>query len=461
MPHSPTSSNHGGTATDPELETVSDTTNRVSRRGVLLGGGVGAAALFGGIGVAAGHALGVSSAESADPKPETQINPHGKHQPGIDMPQQAYATFMALDLLVADAAALQEFLADLGDVIAAIMRGKQPPEKALKAPGTSALTDFSTGLGPARLTVTVGLGPTALLLPGIPREARPKRLAGLPTFANDALDPRWSGGELLLQICADDAQVVSSAVRSLRARVPGKASIRWTQNGFISHPADGGTPRNMFGQKDGTANPAHGSKKLSSALWALPDEPSWFAGGTYLVFRKIRMKTAEWDLAPQTEHDTTIGRRRSDGAPLTGHDEFDTPDLDARNADGTPTIAADAHIRRVHGITMLRRGYTYDYGMLLTQAGGAPNPVASEAPAEHEHAPGTPPHTHGGHDSIDNGLLFCAYGNDPREQFVKAQQKMDEGTGDLLNRFIQTTGSGIYAILPGTRGGSRGASLFA
>lgn len=459
MPDSPSLSDLEPASPASDAVATTMAASGLSRRAVLLGG-AGVAAFFGGIGVAAGHAIGANSAQSADDQPGTQINPHGKHQPGIDLPQQAYATFVALDLLVTEATELQALLADFGNVIAAMMRGEQPPEKARKAPGTTALTDFSTGLGPARLTVTVGLGPTAFLTRGIPTEARPKRLNGLPSFANDAIDPRWSGGEVVLQICADDAQIVSSAARSLRARIPGRASIRWTQNGFISHPADGGTARNMFGQKDGTANPAFSSKELSSALWALPDEPAWFAGGTYLVFRKIRMKTAEWDLAPQGEHDATIGRRRSDGAPLTGRDEFDTPDFDARQPDGTSVIAADAHIRRVHGITMLRRSYTYDYGMLLSQAGGSPNPVASDASADHEHAPGTPAHTHGGHDSIDNGLLFCAYGNDPYQQFIRAQQQMDEGSGDLLNSFIQTTGSGMYAMLPGTRGGPLGGALF-
>lgn len=41
----------------------------------------------------------------------------------------------------------------------------------------------------------------------------------------------------------------------------------------------------MFGQKDGTSNPRPGSTEFADTVWALPDEPGWFAAGTYLVSR--------------------------------------------------------------------------------------------------------------------------------------------------------------------------------
>jgi dye decolorizing peroxidase/deferrochelatase/peroxidase EfeB len=180
-------------------------------------------------------------------------------------------------------------------------------------------------------------------------------------------------------------------------------------------------------------------------VWAQPDEPGWFAGGTYLVFRKIRMKTANWDLTARDVQDAVIGRRRADGSPLTGEQEHDQPDLEATGADGATVIAADAHIRRVHGFSMLRRSYSYDYGFLTAMAGGSPDPL--EQPEHHVHAPGTEDHHHGGHGKLDVGLLFCAYGNDPDNQFVAAQQRLDEH--DALNEFIQHTGSAVVAILPG------------
>ncbi len=376
------------------------------------------------------------------------ISPFGAHQSGIATVQQQYVTLVAADLTVKDAVSLRRFLVDVSATVALIARGEETPPSPMYPEGAVTPTDFATGLSPAHLTMTVGVGSRVFDLPGVTREA-PRRLRPLPAFTGDHLDPRWGGGDLIFQICADDAQVVSAAMRALRARMPGYAVIRWTQSGFLSSPQGGGTPRNMFGQKDGTSNPRVESTAFDDVVWALPDEPTWFNGGTYLVFRKIRMKTANWDLTARDEQDAVIGRRRSDGSPLTGTREFDEPDLEATTVDGTAIIDSGAHIRRAHGFSMLRRSYNYDYGFLTAIAGGSPDPL--EHPENHPHAPGTEDHHHGGHGKLDVGLLFCAYGNDPDSQFIAAQQRLAEQ--DRLNQFIQHTGSAIFAILPGFRKG--------
>lgn len=418
----------------------------MSRR-ALLGSALATAGGAAAMGFATGR-LTLPNAEtarlSADPGAGTTISPFGAHQAGVATAQQQYVTLVAADLAVTDAVSLRRFLADVSRTIVAIVRGEDTPPSSMYPDGAVTPTDFATGLSPAGLTVTVGVGPGVFALPGVAGEA-PRRLRPLPEFTGDHLDPRWGGGDLLFQICADDPQVVSAATRAVRARMPGSAVIRWTQSGFLSSPHDGGTPRNMFGHKDGTSNPRIGTREFSDVVWALPDEPSWFRGGTYLVFRKIRMLTASWDLTARDEQDAVIGRRRGDGAPLTGKGEFDAPDLDAVGADGTPVIAADGHIRRAHGFPMLRRSYTYDYGFLTAMAGGGPDPL--EHPEDHPHAPGTKDHHHGGHGKLDVGLLFCAYGNDPDRQFIAAQTRLAEN--DRLNRFIQHTGSAIFAVLPG------------
>lgn len=381
---------------------------------------------------------------ASDAWAETMISPFGAHQAGVATAQQQYVTLIAADLAVNDAASLRRFLTDVSRTVVAIVRGEDTPPSPTYPEDAVTPTDFATGLSPARLTVTAGVGPGVFGLPGVTHEA-PRRLRLLPEFAGDHLDARWGGGDLLFQICADDPQVVSAALRALRARMPGYAVIRWTQSGFLSSPKDGGTPRNMFGQKDGTSNPRIGTPEFDEVVWALPDEPSWFRGGTYLVFRKIRMLTASWDLTARDEQDAVIGRRRTDGSPLTGKAEFEVPDLDAAEADGTLVIASDAHIRRAHGFPMLRRSYNYDYGFLTATAGGSPDPLAH--PEHHPHAPATGEHHHGGHGSLDVGLLFCAYGNDPDHQFIAAQERLAQQ--DRLNTFIQHTGSAIFAILPG------------
>lgn len=83
----------------------------------------------------------------------------------------------------------------------------------------------------------------------------------------------------------------------------------------------------MFGHKDGTANPQPGTATFDRTVWVdAADEPAWFRGGSYLVFRKIRMKTAEWDRLASAEQDRIIGRRRGDGAPL-GRPRNSTPSI--------------------------------------------------------------------------------------------------------------------------------------
>ena len=421
---------------------------RLSRRALL-----GSALVSVGGAAAAGFAAGNLADDRGSPLAEPLVtanssadlvSPHGAHQAGIATPQQTHATLVAADLAVKDATSLHRFLIDLSNTLSRIARGEEPPPSPMYPKGAATPTDFAADLSPARLTVTVGVGPGVFDLAGMTRPA-PRRLRPLPAFTGDRLDPHWSGGDLIFQICADDAQIVSAAMRALRARMPGYAVIRWTQSGFLSAPQGGGTPRNMFGQKDGTSNPRPGSPEFGDVVWALPDEPAWFDGGSYLVFRKIRMRTANWDLTARDKQDAVIGRRRSDGSPLTGTKEFDEPDFIATTADGADVIASDAHIRRVRGFSMLRRSYNYDYGFLTATAGGSPDPF--EHPEDHPHAPGTEDHHHGGHGKLDVGLLFCAFGNDPDSQFIPAQRRMAEQ--DRLSAFIQHTGSAIFAILPG------------
>ncbi|WP_067472554.1 Dyp-type peroxidase [Nocardia amamiensis] len=409
---------------------------RVSRRGLF--GSALAAAGAATAGVATGRMIG---AEPAGSHVEAF---HGARQAGIATPAQSHALFLACDIARPDRAALRDLLAGWTATAAALAAGDPAPEKPGTPPGFSAHTDFATGLDPARLTVTFGLGPSIFDGRFGLADRRPEHLHALPEFAGDALQPAWSGGDVLVQICADDPQIVSHTFRAFRARMPGLARMRWTQQGFLSRPG-AGTPRNMFGHKDGTANPRAGTPEFDRAVWvASPGEPDWFHGGTYLVFRKIRMKTAEWDQLPIAEQNRIIGRRRDDGAPLGGRTEFDPIDLDARSADGDLEIPADAHVRLVHGIPMLRRGYNYDYGVLLAGA--------SESAPPHEHPAGTDPnHTHGGHNQLDAGLLFAAYMNNPPNQFIRAQRAL--AATDRLNGLIQHTGSAIFAIPPGAAPG--------
>jgi dye decolorizing peroxidase len=90
------------------------------------------------------------------------------------------------------------------------------------------------------LTVTVGFGPGLFSKLGI-EELRPDSLKDLPAFKMDKLQDNFTGGDLLLQVSADDPIVLSHAVRALIQDSVGFASIRSTQQGFCKswEPANG------------------------------------------------------------------------------------------------------------------------------------------------------------------------------------------------------------------------------
>ncbi|MGW0483063.1 Dyp-type peroxidase [Nonomuraea sp. NPDC003214] len=361
----------------------------ISRRGLFVAGAATAAAT----------AVGGSARASAGSGVEAF---HGTHQAGVATAPQAHAVFVAFDLLPGtDREALTRLLPLLTDDARRLTQG-QP---------ALADTEPELAAGPARLTVTFGFGPGLFKAAKVKSPLRP-----LPAFETDKLDKRWNGGDLLVQICADDNLTVAHALRMIVKDARSFARVRWTQRGFRSSAgAPGITQRNLMGQLDGTVNPAD----LDKAVW-ITDGPEWLRGGTTLVFRRIRMNLETWDAADRVAREFTIGRRLDTGAPLTGRAEHDEPDFDRLNGFGFPVISEYAHIRRARtadpGLRILRRPYNYDEGIS---------------------ADGT----------SDSGLLFASYQADVERQFVPVQQRLAEG--DLLNEWVTTIGSAVFAVPPG------------
>jgi deferrochelatase/peroxidase EfeB len=86
-----------------------------------------------------------------------------------------------------------------------------------------------------------------------------------------------------------------------------------------------------MGFKDGTVNSnAHPPTNLDTVLWAGSEGPAWMHGGSYLVYRRIRMALEHWDRLAPTQQEQVIGRQKLDGAPLGETGEFDAIDLDQR-----------------------------------------------------------------------------------------------------------------------------------
>ena len=196
----------------------------VNRRHLLTGG---AAAL------AAGAALTqCGAAQSATPATGfgSSVEPFfGPHQAGVATAPQAHALFLALDLRSDGSAAP-------ATTLAAVLR-LWTADAARLTQGGPALADTEPELAqrPARLTVTVGLGPAAFDRTGL-AGLRPPTAAEPPAFRTDRLDPRFCGGDLLLQICADDPVAVSHASRVLLKNVRAMTLQRWRQTRVPQRP---------------------------------------------------------------------------------------------------------------------------------------------------------------------------------------------------------------------------------
>ena len=113
--------------------------------------------------------------------------------------------------------------------------------------------------------------------------------------------------------------------------------MRWSQLGFgrTSSTSDAQTtPRNLFGFKDGTSNvKAEHDELLDEFVWVGTgddDRADWLVGGSYLVARRISMHIETWDRTSLQEQEAVIGRDKRAGAPLSGGDEFTSPDFDTR-----------------------------------------------------------------------------------------------------------------------------------
>jgi deferrochelatase/peroxidase EfeB len=417
----------------------------VSRRALL--GGFGAAAVAGAGGFVLGHHVAddePSTTRTAAQLAASTIVPfHGAHQAGIATPVQDRLIFGAFDVVSDDRSDLVALLKTWTASAVALTRGAMVGEDSSDPEAPPDDTGEAMGLPPSRLTITFGFGPALFEVDRTHRfglaAKRPAALIDLPAFAGDQLEPGRSGGDLGVQVCADDPQVAYHALRNLTRQAKGTAVLRWSEVGFgrTSTTVDSGaTPRNLQGFKDGTNNVrGDDTATMDRHVWvASGDGPSWMTGGSYMVTRRIRMFIETWDRSTLSDQEATIGREKASGAPMGGRAENDPVDLAAVDAHGKPVVPADAHIRLAShatndGARILRRGYSFTDGV---------DPVTGQ---------------------LDGGLFFIAYQRDPRSAFVPIQQRLAEH--DALNEYIVHTGSAIFACPPGVgTGGWIGQGLF-
>ncbi|WP_030411951.1 iron uptake transporter deferrochelatase/peroxidase subunit [Streptomyces sp. NRRL S-1448] len=377
--------------------------------GLVVGGAGGA------LSTAAAHEDGPAAALSSLGSTEVPFrDDRAKQQAGITTPLQASGHLVAFDLAPGS---------DRKAAAALLRRWSRTAEQLMAGRAPDADTGVALDAGPSSLTVTFGLGHSFFDRTGLTKH-RPVQLDPLPDFSADALDPKRSNGDLWIQIGADDALVAFHALRALQKDAAGTARLRWQMNGFNRSPgatAHPMTARNLMGQVDGTNNPKPADPDFDERIFVGRDAAQeWMRGGSYAVVRRIRMLLDDWEKRSRHEQERVIGRRKDNGAPLTGGSETTPMKLDATGADGLPVIPANAHARVAapesnQGAAMLRRPFSYHDGF---REDGAP----------------------------DAGLLFICWQADPLRAFTQVQRKLDRG--DALSPFLRHEASGLYAVPP-------------
>ncbi|WP_282702816.1 iron uptake transporter deferrochelatase/peroxidase subunit [Streptomyces sp. CC219B] len=391
----------------------------VSRRTLL--GTAGATGLaLGAAGAGVGYAAAPAEATPLSSLGAGRAMFHGKHQPGILQGLQARGHLVAFDLAAG---------AGRKEAAALLRRWSATAERLMagEAAGSDD-TDIARDAGPSSLTITFGFGHSFFARTGLEKQ-RPVALDPLPDFSSDRLDKARSNGDLWVQIGADDALVAFHALRAIQKDAGRAAGVRWQMNGFNRSPgatAHPMTARNLMGQMDGTRNPKPAEPDFDERIFVpASGEPSWMANGSYAVVRRIRMLLDDWEQLSVKEQEAVIGRRKSDGAPLSGGTETTEMDLEKTDAQGALVVPVNAHARisrpdQNGGAAMLRRPFSYHDGI---DAQGVP----------------------------DAGLLFVCWQADPLRGFVTVQRKLDRG--DALSKFIRHESSGLFAVPGGAAKG--------
>ena len=254
----------------------------------------------------------------------------------------------------------------------------------------------------------------------------------MPFVSNDRLDPERSHGDLLLSIEAEHPDTVLFALRQLMRRTRSTLVLRWVLDGFTRRGSTAarstGSPRNLMGFIDGTANlDAGAGTTMDRYVWVAggDGEPSWAVGGSYHVVRVIRMLVEFWDRTPLSEQEHIMGREKVSGAPLGMEHETDVPDY-AADPKGA-AIPLDAHIRLANprtletaGSLILRRGFSYARG--YDRAG-----------------------------RLDQGLAFVCYQRSLETGFMAVQARLN---GEPLEEYILPEGGGFFFALPGAEPGT-------
>jgi deferrochelatase/peroxidase EfeB len=416
---------------------ASGTEHPGTRRRAFLRGALGAGVTGAVAGAAGGYAyrasLPPSASEVALENAQAGVLPpvpfHGRYQAGILPAPQRQTAVVAFSATAGGRGELIELFQTITARARFLTAGGLPPPVGIGAPPSDSGV-LGPSVVPDGLTVTLGVGSTLFDDRYALAGRRPARLTPMMPFPDDDLDPAQTGGDLILQLSAGNADTVMHALRDIAKHTRGGMQATWRIDGFASPARPAGTvPRNMLGFMDGISNPdVTDQAEMESLVWVQPGtagEPSWTAGGSYFVVRLIRMLLEFWDRVDITEQENMIGRRRATGYPLDASSIYADPGYAADPA-GT-VIPLTAHMRLANPRTpqsassrILRRAYNYDRG--LDQVG-----------------------------DLDVGLVFTCFQQDIKRQFEAVQTRL---IGEPLVDYISPFGGGYFLALPGVVDGS-------
>ena len=391
---------------------------KMDRREFLKKAGIGGAGLALGLSGASAFFANKEQDSKNIADGQEEISFYGKHQAGITTAMQKNIYFVVLDLHTKDKEEIIQLFKDWTDYSEKLVNGdlvKKDGSNALLPPSD---TGETVGLNPYRLTLTFGVSASFLTKLGLEKK-RPKLFRDLPAFPKEQLREKYTGGDIVIQACADDEQVAFHAVRNLIRKGRNKVTMKWSQSGFAAIGDRMETPRNLFGFKDGTANVTT-EKDFDKVVWS--DSQDWMKNGSYMAVRRIIMHLETWDRTNLQEQENTFGRYKESGAPFGKKNEFDEVDLSL--------LPVDSHVRLAKEVDLpiLRRSYSYSDGI---------DPKTGQ---------------------FDAGLLFIAFQKDP-DSFVKIQTNL--GAVDKMNEYVTHIGSGLFACFGGVKkGGYIGQDLF-
>ena len=391
---------------------------KMDRREFLKKAGIGGAGLALGVSGAAAFFANKAQEEKKISDGGEEISFYGEHQAGITTPMQKNIYFVVLDLHSTDKEEVIQMFKDWTDYSSKLVDGE-----LVKNDGSNVLlppsdTGETVGLNPYRLTLTFGVSADFLKKMGLEKK-RPKEFRDLPPFPKEQLQEKYTGGDIVIQACADDEQVAFHAVRNLVRKARNTITMKWSQSGFAAIGDRMSTPRNLFGFKDGTANVTK-EKDFDQVIWT--DSDDWMKGGTYMAVRRIQMFLETWDRTNLQEQENTFGRYKESGAPFGKKDEFDEVDL--------ALLPVDSHVRLAKEVNkpIYRRSYSYSDG-IVERTG-----------------------------QFDTGLLFLSFQKNP-DSFVKVQTNL--GAQDKMNEYVTHIGSGLFACFAGVKKGEYlGQKLF-